>query len=129
MKIEAQIDKLINGKKLKAIASVSFDKMYVVKNLRVVDGDKGLFVGYPQETIPGKDGKERHSNIFFPITNMAKADIEDAVINAYRQKMGMAPQKSAGYNHSEPAGCGCQDPFPDCDLLGDSDGIAPFDMV
>ncbi len=119
MKIEARIDKMINGSKLKAIASVSFDKMYVVRNLRVVDGVKGLFVGMPQEEYLDKQGNPQTSNIFFPTTNMARGDLQDAVLEAYRlaldQKQGNAPAKA-------PA------PTTDYPIIDDGWGMLPFDL-
>ena len=55
MKIKARIDRMVSGDRVKAIASVSLDGQYVVKGLRVVDGNKGLFVAPPQSSY--KDGE------------------------------------------------------------------------
>lgn len=84
MKIQAKIDRLVNGGATKAIASVTLDSWYVVKGLRVVDGKKGLFVSMPQESYMDK-GEKKYSNIFFPITNAAKMELQDAVLKAYDQ--------------------------------------------
>ena len=84
MKIQAKIDRLVNGGATKAIASVTLDSWYVVKGLRVVDGRKGLFVSMPQESYMDK-GEKKYSNIFFPITNAAKTELQDAVLKAYDQ--------------------------------------------
>ncbi|MBI3318087.1 MAG: septation protein SpoVG family protein [Candidatus Omnitrophica bacterium] len=35
--------------KLKAYATVTFDQMFVVRNLKVIEGNKGLFVAMPSE--------------------------------------------------------------------------------
>ena len=78
MKIKAKIDRLVNHKSVKAVASVTLDGCFVVKNLRVVDGDKGLFVSMPQESYPDKEGNKKYSNLFFPITNAAKMDLRSA---------------------------------------------------
>lgn len=61
MKIKAKIDRMVNVGNVKAIASVSLDGMFVVKNLKVMDGKKGLFVSMPQETYSGKDGQKKYS--------------------------------------------------------------------
>ena len=53
MKIKAKIDRMVNSGNVKAIASVSLDGMFVVKNLKIMDGRKGLFVSMPQETFSG----------------------------------------------------------------------------
>lgn len=84
MKIQAKIDRLVKGGSTKAIASVTLDSWYVVKGLRVVDGKKGLLVSMPQESYTDK-GEKKYSNIFFPITNAAKMELQDAVLKAYDQ--------------------------------------------
>ena len=87
MKIEAKIDRVVQSGHLKAIASVSLDGMFVVKNLKVMDGKKGLFVSMPQEVYPGKDGQKQYSNVFFALTNAARADLQEAVLDVYQQTM------------------------------------------
>ena len=87
MKIEAKIDRVLQSGKLKAIASVSLDGMFVVKGLKVMDGKKGLFVSMPQEVFTGNEGKKQYSNLFFPTTNAAKEELQTAVLEAYRQHL------------------------------------------
>ena len=84
MKIKARIDRILSDSKVRAIASVSLDGQFVIKGLRVVDGKKGLFVSMPQESYTDK-GEKKYSNIFFPITNAAKMELQDAVLKAYDQ--------------------------------------------
>lgn len=87
MKIKAKIDRMVNAGNVKAIASVSLDGMFVVKNLKVMDGKKGLFVSMPQETYSGKDGQKKYSNTFFALTNSAKLELQESVLQAYQQQM------------------------------------------
>ena len=87
MKIKAKIDRMVNSGNVKAIASVSLDGMFVVKNLKIMDGKKGLFVSMPQETFPGKDGQKKYSNLFFALTNSAKLELQETVLQAYQQQI------------------------------------------
>lgn len=87
MKIKARIDRMVNTGNVKAIASVSLDGMFVVKNLKVMDGKKGLFVSMPQETYPGKDGQKKYCNTFFALTNSAKLALQESVLQAYQQQI------------------------------------------
>lgn len=87
MKIKAKIDRMVNAGNVKAIASVSLDGQFVVKNLKIMDGKKGLFVSMPQEFFTGRDGQKKYSNMFFALTNAAKMDLQEAVLQAYRQQM------------------------------------------
>ena len=87
MKIKAKIDRMVNSGNVKAIASVSLDGMFVVKNLKVMDGKKGLFVSMPQENYSGKDGQKKYSNLFFALTNSAKLELQETVLQAYQQQI------------------------------------------
>ena len=87
MKIQAKIERLVKGGSVKAVASITLDSWFVVKNLRVVDGSKGLFVSMPQESYTDKNGDKKYSNIFFPVTNAARSALQDAVLKAYSQYM------------------------------------------
>ena len=111
MKIKAKIDRLVNGGSIKAIASVTLDSWYVVKNLRVVDGSKGLFVACPQESYTDKDGSKKYANVFFPITNAAKTELQDAVLKAYDQYLDH--QHTASQNRQ---------------WESQDEGMLPFDM-
>lgn len=84
MKLQARIDRMVQKGNVKAIASVSLDGMFVVKGLKVMDGKKGLFVSMPQESFPGKDGQKQYSNTFFALTNSAKMQLQEAVLDAYK---------------------------------------------
>lgn len=100
MKIKAKIDRMVNAGNVKAIASVSLDGMFVVKNLKVMDGKKGLFVSTPQETFTGKDGQKKYSNTFFALTNSAKLELQESVLQAYQQQMDPNYVPRQGYGDS-----------------------------
>ena len=138
MKIKAKIDRVVNSGSVKAIASVSLDGMFVVKNLKVMDGKKGLFVSMPQETYSGKDGQKKYSNTFFALTNSAKLTLQESVLQAYQRQIdpSYVPRQGSG-QHDYPQEVQHQrDYYPqqypepqypdwvnDCD-----DGMLPMDM-
>ncbi len=122
MKIKAQIDRMVNAGSIKAIASVSLDGQFVVKNLRVIDGNKGLFVAGPQESYTAKDGTRKYTDLFFPVTNAGKADLEKAVLDAYRQQLNQTQGQTQGYQ-GQP-----QDLLHDFEPLSGDDGMLPFSM-
>lgn len=134
MKINAQIDRMVNSGNVKAIASLSLDGMFVVKGLKVMDGRKGLFVSMPQESYSGKDGQKQYSNLFFALTNSAKMQLQDVVLDAYKIKLdpNYTPRQQNGqepdqYQYPEPH-------YPELDFtepeypeyLGGCDNILPM---
>lgn len=105
MKINAKIDRMVNAGNIKAIASVTLDGQFVVKNLKVMDGRKGLFVSMPQESFTGRGGEKKYSNLFFALTNAAKMDLQDAVLQAYQQQQlhpSDAPEQTGSPQTSQP---------------------------
>ena len=100
MKLQARIDRMVQKGNVKAIASVSLDGMFVVKGLKVMDGKKGLFVSMPQESFPGKDGQKQYSNTFFALTNSAKMQLQEVVLDAYKLSLdpNYVPNQSQGQN-------------------------------
>ena len=98
MKIEARIDRLVQKGNVKANASVSLDGMFVVKGLKVMDGRKGLFVAMPQETFSTKGGQKEYNNLFFALTNSAKMQLQEAVLDAYQLRLnpGYEPKHGGG---------------------------------
>ncbi len=66
--------------KTKAFVDVSIGD-YIVKGLRIVKGQKGLFLAMPQEK--SKDGKWYNS--FYPVTKEARASLNDLVLTAYEE--------------------------------------------
>lgn len=67
--------------KLKATCSVVFDESFVVHDLRVVEGIKGLFVAMPRK----KTGEGEYRDQAHPITAQAREHIQQAVLAAYQE--------------------------------------------
>ena len=91
MKISAKIDRFVKDSPIKAIASVTLDGMFVVKNLRVVEGANGCFVAMPQESYKDKQGNTKYRDTFFPMDKNARAALESEVISAYDVEMFQNP--------------------------------------
>ena len=67
--------------KMKAIASITLDDVFVVRDIRVIEGQKGLFVAMPSRKAP--DGQFR--DIAHPITQQVRDMVESAVLSAYSE--------------------------------------------
>ena len=81
--------------RLKAFVSITFDNAFVVRGLKVIEGNGGLFVAMPSRRR--KDGEFR--DIAHPINNETRQMIEDAVLSEYRRQLeavGQRPAEAAG---------------------------------
>ena len=66
--------------RMRAIASITFDEEFVIHDIRVIDGNNGLFVAMPSKRTP--DGEFR--DIAHPINSTTRSKIQDAVLEEYK---------------------------------------------
>lgn len=71
--------------KVCAIASVVLDDAFVVHDLRVVNGEKGLFVAMPSRKLPNGDFRD----ICHPINAEARQRLQDAVLEQFETDGGV----------------------------------------
>lgn len=76
--------------KLKAYAAVTFDEVFVIHNLRIVKGEKGLMVCMPSK----KNNDGTFKDIAHPITNDFRHKLEQIVLDAYEKKLGETPHQT-----------------------------------
>ena len=82
---------LRNEEKLKAYATITFDNAFVVRNLKVVQGQQGLFVAMPSRKM--SDGS--YKDVAHPVNNDMRNKIEQKVLEAYNAKAGEAAQETS----------------------------------
>lgn len=78
---DVRIRKINLEGKMKAIVSVTLDDAFVIHDVKVVEGQNGLFVAMPSRKTP--DGEYR--DIAHPITTGAREIIQTAVLQAYQE--------------------------------------------
>lgn len=76
---------LVNGEKLKAYATVIFDDAFVVRDMKIIHGNNGLFVAMPNKKT--KDGTFR--DVAHPLNKEMRKIIEDSVLNHYKSQVDM----------------------------------------
>ena len=79
---DVRVRKIDKEGKMKAIVSVTFDDEFVVHDIKVIDGDKGLFVAMPSKKA--SDGEYR--DIAHPINSSTRDNIQKAVLEAYEKE-------------------------------------------
>ncbi|MFC4355814.1 septation regulator SpoVG [Chryseomicrobium palamuruense] len=78
---DVRLRKVETEGRMRAIASITLDHEFVVHDLRVIDGNAGLFVAMPSKRTP--DGEFR--DIAHPINATTRNKVQDAVLTAYHQ--------------------------------------------
>lgn len=67
--------------RMRAIASITIDDEFVVHDIRVIDGNNGMFVAMPSKRTP--DGEFR--DIAHPISSPTREKIQIAVLEEYER--------------------------------------------
>lgn len=75
-----------NGSRL-ATASITIDDAFVVRNLSLMNGSKGMFVNMPQQKGVDEKGNTKYYDIAFPLTSELRTAISEAVIGAYKERL------------------------------------------
>ena len=69
--------------KLKAIVSITLDNEFVVHDIKVIEGEKGLFIAMPSKK--SADGEFR--DIAHPINSSTREVIQSTILDRYQQTL------------------------------------------
>jgi len=84
MKItDVRVRKVTEEGKMKAIVSVTFDEEFVVHDIKVIDGQNGLFIAMPSRKMA--DGEFR--DIAHPINATTRQKMQEAIFAEYEKSL------------------------------------------
>ena len=82
MKItDVRVRKVETDSKMKAVASITIDDVFVVHDIRIIEGDKGLFIAMPSKK--GADGEYRDTA--HPINSETRMMLQNVILGAYEK--------------------------------------------
>ncbi|HIC90505.1 MAG TPA: septation regulator SpoVG [Syntrophaceae bacterium] len=73
----------VSEDKLKAYVTITFDDCFVVRDVKVINGNNGLFVAMPSKKR--KDGSFK--DMAHPLNNETRKMIESKVLEAYKREV------------------------------------------
>ncbi|MBR1813419.1 MAG: septation regulator SpoVG [Lachnospiraceae bacterium] len=76
---DVRIRKVTKESKMKAIVSITLDEAFVVHDIKVIEGEKGLFIAMPSR----KAGDGEYRDIAHPINAATREMVQKAILNAY----------------------------------------------
>jgi stage V sporulation protein G len=79
------------GSKLRAYAKVTIDNSLVLAGMRIVEGNKGLFLGFPQNYIKEEN---KGYDYYFPITAEFRDTLTRSVLGKYKEITGDVNQET-----------------------------------
>lgn len=80
---DVRIRKVEKESKMKAVVSITIENAFVVHDIKVIEGDKGLFIAMPSR----KAGDGEYRDIAHPINAETRETIQNLILEKYNEMM------------------------------------------
>ncbi len=80
---DVRVRKMTQDSKMKAIVSITIDDEFVVHDIKVIEGEKGLFIAMPSKKA--SDGEYR--DIAHPINSETRDRIQRIILESYENAL------------------------------------------
>lgn len=87
---DVRIRKLRDEGKMKAVVSVTFDDAFVVHDIKIIEGQNGLFVAMPSRKV----GEADYRDIAHPINSNTRLVLQDIIFDEYHKARSLADEPS-----------------------------------
>ncbi|MFO7154402.1 MAG: septation regulator SpoVG [Caldicoprobacter oshimai] len=78
---DVRVRKIKGEGRMKAVASVTFDDAFVVHDIKVIEGQNGMFIAMPSRKTP--DGEYR--DIAHPINSETRTQLQTLILEKYNE--------------------------------------------
>ncbi|MDK2866013.1 MAG: stage sporulation protein [Clostridiales bacterium] len=90
---DVRIRKLREEGKMKAVVSLTFDDAFVVHDIKVIEGQNGLFVAMPSRKV----GESDYRDIAHPINQETRTMIQDIIFAEYEKAKASGVEEDEYY--------------------------------
>ena len=80
---DVRVRKITKEGKMRAIVSITIDEEFVIHDIKVIEGDKGLFIAMPSKKAT--DGEYR--DIAHPINSSTREKIQSIILEGYQKAL------------------------------------------
>ena len=88
---DVRVRRVAKEGKMKAVVSITIDEEFVVDDIKVIEGEKGLFIALPSRKAT--DGEYR--DIAHPINSATRERIQNIILEKYEQVLAEEPLEEA----------------------------------
>lgn len=74
--------------KMRAVVSITIDEVFVIHDIKVIEGDKGMFIAMPSR----KAGEGEYKDIAHPINSETRSEIQDIILKKYYEVLESGEQ-------------------------------------
>jgi len=82
---------LRNEDKLKAFANVTFDNAFVIRGMKIINGNKGFFLSMPSK----KRSDGTYQDVAHPVNSEMRRMLEEKVLEAYEKEAQQEANKKS----------------------------------
>lgn len=86
---DVRVRKVTKEGKMKAVVSITIDDEFVVHDIKVIEGEKGLFIAMPSR----KAGDGEYRDIAHPINSTTRDNIQRLILESYEKALLEAPEE------------------------------------
>ena len=86
---DVRVRKMTKESKMKAVVSITIDDEFVIHDIKVVEGEKGLFIAMPSRKLANGE----YSDVAHPINSETRKMFEDAIIEEYNNTEDVAEEE------------------------------------
>lgn len=86
---DVRVRQVTRDGKMKAIVSITLDHEFVVHDIKVIDGEKGLFIAMPSR----KTGEGEYHDIAHPINSQTREMMQNIILEHYQKALLEQPQE------------------------------------
>lgn len=80
---DVRVRRITKEGKMKAIVSITLDNEFVVHDIKVIEGEKGLFIAMPSKKAT--DGEYR--DIAHPINSSTRENLQKVILESYEKAL------------------------------------------
>ena len=81
---DVRIRKVEKEGKMKAVVSITIENEFVIHDIKIIEGEKGLFIAMPSRK--SNDGQYR--DVAHPISSATRDDLQNLILERYREEFG-----------------------------------------
>ena len=72
-----------NKSRIVGTAAITIDGVFVVHDIKIIDGEKGLFISMPSRKIKDKDGNEKYVDVAHPLDAEVREQLTKSILETY----------------------------------------------
>ncbi len=88
---DVRVRKIAKEGKMKAVVSITLDEEFVVHDIKVIEGDKGLFIAMPSR----RAGDGEYRDIAHPINSGTRERLQGIILKRYEEVMAETAESVA----------------------------------